>query len=564
VKIFISFDMEGVAGIVDWSQCRAPGQPYEEGRKLLLGEVNAAIDGALLGGATEVVCNDSHGAMNNLDPAELHGRAVYIAGRHKPLYMMEGMDESVDAVFFVGYHGSISGESSVLSHTYNPSVMSKVTLNGKECGESGINALVARAYDAPVALITGDQQTITEGNSFFKEAEGVVVKESISRFAATQIHPLDAREKITGAATRAVQRLSSIPAPDITLPARLDVDMQTADMAGVASWVKGVERTGTRSVCIEGDDPLAVFRSFVGITYITRVAEGRLRFPRTRGRSLPAELPTAPDLAGTTTLRRVEHQVGAGRDREREHDDRERRPSVHAEQDQANNDPDPRVEPLLVCCHDDSIRTGCIPATFSLSPWRNAVPISMPVNAEANELLTRNPLALLIAMLLDQQVPLERAFSSPRDLWQRLDHEPTAEELASFDPERLAAIFSERPALHRFPKAMAARTQDLARLIVDEYDGDPAAVWTTAPSGAELLRRVAALPGFGEQKARIFVALLGKQLGVRPEGWREVAGKFGEEGSYLSVADISDDDSLARVRSYKQALKAAAKAKAAK
>jgi D-amino peptidase len=275
VKIFISFDMEGVAGIVDWSQCRPPGQAYEEGRALLLGEVNAAIDGALAGGATEIVCNDSHGAMNNLDPAGLHGRAVYVAGQHKPLYMMEGMDPSVDAVFFVGYHGSISGESSVLSHTYNPSVVSKAELNGIECGESGINGLVALACRAPVVLITGDQQTVNEGGPFFKEAERVVVKESITRFAASQLHPLDAREAIAAAATAAVRRAESVPAPDIALPARLDVHVRTADMAEVASWVKGVERTGTRTLRIEGDDPLAVYRSFVGITYITRVAEGR-------------------------------------------------------------------------------------------------------------------------------------------------------------------------------------------------------------------------------------------------------------------------------------------------
>jgi len=275
VKIFISFDMEGVAGIVDWSQCTAPGQPYEEGRALLLGEVNAAIDGALAGGATEIVCNDSHGRMNNLNPAELHGRATYVAGRHKPLYMMQGMDESVDAVFFVGYHGSISGDSSVLSHTYNPSVVSKVELNGTECGESGINALVALGYGAPVALITGDQRTITEGDPFFKEAERVVVKESITRFAATQLHPLDAREKIAAAAEAAVRRAAAIPVPGITLPARLDVHVQTADMAEVAGWMKGVARTGTRTIRVEGDDPIAVFRSFVGVTYITRVAEGR-------------------------------------------------------------------------------------------------------------------------------------------------------------------------------------------------------------------------------------------------------------------------------------------------
>jgi D-amino peptidase len=275
MKIFISFDMEGVAGIVDWSQCTAPGQPYEEGRALLLGEVNAAIDGALAGGATQIVCNDSHGKMNNLNPADLHGRATYIAGRHKPLYMMEGMDESVDAVFFVGYHGSISGESSVLSHTYNPSVVSKVELNGIECGESGINALVALSCRAPVALITGDQQTITQGDPFFKDAERVVVKDSITRFAASQLHPFDAREKIAAAAETAARRAGAFALPGITLPATLDVHLQTADMAQVAGWVKGVERTGTRTVRAEGDDPLAVYRSFVGVTYITRVAEGR-------------------------------------------------------------------------------------------------------------------------------------------------------------------------------------------------------------------------------------------------------------------------------------------------
>jgi uncharacterized HhH-GPD family protein len=192
------------------------------------------------------------------------------------------------------------------------------------------------------------------------------------------------------------------------------------------------------------------------------------------------------------------------------------------------------------------------------------VPISLPVDDEANELLSRNAFALLIAMLLDQQVPLERAFSAPRDLVKRLGHEPSAEELASFDPEALASVFSERPALHRFPKAMAARTQDLARLVVSEYDGDAASLWTTAPSGADLLKRVSALPGFGEVKAKIFVALLGKQLGVRPSGWREAAGSFGDEGSHVSVADIVDDESLGKVRSYKQSLKAAAKAKAGK
>jgi uncharacterized HhH-GPD family protein len=190
------------------------------------------------------------------------------------------------------------------------------------------------------------------------------------------------------------------------------------------------------------------------------------------------------------------------------------------------------------------------------------VTISMPVEPAANELLSTDPLALLIGMLLDQQVPLERAFSAPYDLTKRLGHNPTAEELAGYDPEALAAVFSERPALHRYPKSMASRVQALAQLIVARYDGDAGRVWGDAADGADLRRRIAELPGFGAQKAQIFLALLGKQLGVQPAGWREAAGSFGEVGSYCSVADISDDDSLARVRAYKQELKAAAKAKA--
>jgi uncharacterized HhH-GPD family protein len=187
----------------------------------------------------------------------------------------------------------------------------------------------------------------------------------------------------------------------------------------------------------------------------------------------------------------------------------------------------------------------------------------MPVEPEANELLTRSPLALLIAMLLDQQVPLEKAFSGPLELVRRLGHEPTVAELAEFDPDALAEIFSERPALHRYPRAMAARVQDLARLIMEQYDGEPAHVWESASSGTQLLKQVAALPGFGAQKAQIFVALLGKQLGVRPDGWQEASGAFGDEGTRYSVADITDEETLSQVRAHKAALKAAAKAKAA-
>lgn len=185
---------------------------------------------------------------------------------------------------------------------------------------------------------------------------------------------------------------------------------------------------------------------------------------------------------------------------------------------------------------------------------------SLPIDPGANELLNRDPLAVTLGIVLDQQITLEKAFTSPWVLAQRLGHEPDAAELAGFDPEALVAIFSEAPALHRFPKAMAARVQEVCRVIADEYDGDAAGLWTGVADGAELYKRIFALPGFGKQKAQIFVALLGKLYGVRPDGWREAAGGYGEEGSYKSVADIVDAESLGRVRAYKKQVKAAAKA----
>ncbi len=190
--------------------------------------------------------------------------------------------------------------------------------------------------------------------------------------------------------------------------------------------------------------------------------------------------------------------------------------------------------------------------------------LTLPIEPEANALLQTSPLALVIAMLLDQQVSMERAFSAPYDLAQRLGHEPTAAELAGYDPDALIAVFSERPALHRYPRAMAGRVQDLCRMVVDDYDGDTARIWTEATTGKDLLARVAKLPGFGAQKAQIFVALLGKQFGVQPGGWREAAGSFGADGAHHSVADITDDQSLGKVRAHKQEMKAAAKAKAAR
>ncbi|MET8780214.1 MULTISPECIES: HhH-GPD-type base excision DNA repair protein [unclassified Streptomyces] len=189
------------------------------------------------------------------------------------------------------------------------------------------------------------------------------------------------------------------------------------------------------------------------------------------------------------------------------------------------------------------------------------VTLHLAQDPEADALLGRNPLAALIGMLLDQQVPMEWAFKGPWTIAQRLGtDELDAHEIAARDPEAFAALLSEKPAVHRYPGSMAKRVQQLCQYLVEHYDGDPEAVWKGVGSGRELLKRLEELPGYGKQKAQIFLALLGKQLGVRPEGWREAAGPYGEDKSFRSVADITGPSSLAKVRAYKQELKAAAKA----
>ena len=278
MKVWMSLDMEGVAGIVDWEQCRpGSGATYELGCQLLQAEVNAAIEGAIAGGATEIVLNDSHSRMANLDPRLIAGNAQYISGRHKPMYMMQGLDDTVDAIFFIGYHGSISGEPSTMSHTYNPEVFSGAKVNGEYVGESGINALVADHYKVPIALVTGDDVTWKETEPFAAGAVNVVTKWSITRASARSLHPTESCRLIRAGAEEAVRRVAAgmVSLPSIGLPVALDLELQTADMADVAVWVRGVEKVADRAVRVEGSDLLGVFQSFVAVNYITRQAGGR-------------------------------------------------------------------------------------------------------------------------------------------------------------------------------------------------------------------------------------------------------------------------------------------------
>ena len=275
MKLFLSTDFEGVSGIVAWEQIIEGNAEYEQGRLLLTNEVNAVITGALEGGAKEFVVNDSHHYMRNLHPQELSGKATLITGKHKPMYMMEGLDSSFDGICFVGYHGSIGAEQAVLSHTYNPGAIWEVRLNGAIVGESAINALVAAYYNVPIIFISGDEVTIDEAQTIAPDAEKIIVKESLGRFAAAHVHPSVACEMLQKGASRAVRNLQEMRSPVFTKPVSLDVTFLVADMAEMAVWIRGVERVGPRSIRIQSENLLELYRMFVTVVTLTRTLVDR-------------------------------------------------------------------------------------------------------------------------------------------------------------------------------------------------------------------------------------------------------------------------------------------------
>jgi D-amino peptidase len=272
MKVFLSTDMEGTAGVVDWQQCVGDGPEAQAGRKLLLAEVNAAIEGAMAGGATQIVVNDSHSTMRNLPADQLAGHASYLSGSHKPLYMMQGLDDSFDAVLFVSYHGSV-GALAGLSHTYNPRAVVEARIDGKVTGEAGINALVAAHYGVPVVLVTGDRCACEETAALMPGVHQAVVKEHVSRLAAHSMHPESARELIRERARTAVAAASSAAPPPLD-PGVLELSVRTTDIAEAASWVRGVDQSGPRELRIHGETRLATYRAFCAAILLTRsVAE---------------------------------------------------------------------------------------------------------------------------------------------------------------------------------------------------------------------------------------------------------------------------------------------------
>lgn len=270
MKLFLSTDFEGTSGIVAWEQIIEGGAEYAQGRILLTNEVNAVIAGASLAGASEFVVNDAHSAMRNLHPQDLQGEATLITGRHKPLYMMEGLNSSFDGVLFVSYHGSLGAERAILSHTYNPRAVWEARINGEIVGESGINALVAAHYGVPIIFVSGDEVTAHEAATIAPQAEKIVVKESLGRFAASNLHPDVACRLLSEGATRAVRNISTMRPPAFTLPVALEVTFLVADMAELALWVRNVERVGPRTIAIRSENLLDLYRSFVAVILLTR------------------------------------------------------------------------------------------------------------------------------------------------------------------------------------------------------------------------------------------------------------------------------------------------------
>jgi D-amino peptidase len=270
VKVYISSDMEGTAGVVDWDQCVVGGSQYPYYTELLTGEINAAIEGAMQAGATEFLVNDAHSKMANLKPDALAGRAGYLSGRYKPMYMMQGLDASFDAIFLVSYHGSMGSRGSVLSHTYFPLAFAEVTVNGVVAGEAGINSLVAAAYQVPIVLVTGDVTTAEETERFCPGIKAAVVKRSVSRFSAEALHPAAARDLIREQARSAIEDLPAARQTAVSLPATLGISFRSSDYCELACRIAGVERTGDLSASITGDDPLRIYQTFITVVLLCR------------------------------------------------------------------------------------------------------------------------------------------------------------------------------------------------------------------------------------------------------------------------------------------------------
>ena len=254
MRVYISVDMEGIAGVVHWADTKLEGVEYERARHWMTGEANAAIDGALAAGATEVVVNDSHGHMRNLLAEELNPEAWLVRGSPKPLCMLEGLEPGFDATFLVGYHALAGTGSGVLNHSFSGSSVASMQLNGLLVGEVGFNAALAGAMQVPVAMVTGDEMLSREVHNLLPWAERVVVKHGITSWSARSASPAKAQSLIRAAAERAVRGLSAMSPLVVEPPIRLEVAFFRPIQADLAGLLPGAERVNGTTVAYTAPD----------------------------------------------------------------------------------------------------------------------------------------------------------------------------------------------------------------------------------------------------------------------------------------------------------------------
>jgi D-amino peptidase len=265
MKILIAADMEGITGVVDWDHVNSQHAEYARFRKLMTGDVNAAVRGACEGGAQEVVVSDGHGFHRNILIEELDLRARLHSGSSSPLSMVQGLDSSIDGAMFIGYHARVGSRNAILDHTWSSSTVSNVWLNGQLTGEIGWNAATCGHFGVPVILISGDQTACAEAVDLLGELETAVVKQASGRFSAECLPPEVSQKRIQEAAARAVRRLCNGQAPQplfVQKPVTLAVEWMTSDMADRVAWLPRAQRVGARQVEIETEDVLEAYRAF--------------------------------------------------------------------------------------------------------------------------------------------------------------------------------------------------------------------------------------------------------------------------------------------------------------
>jgi D-amino peptidase len=265
MRVYISVDLEGVAGVVHGEQCRRGGHGYDEARALMTAEANAAAEGAFAAGAEHVLINDSHGDMRNLVLEQLDERVEFITGALKPFSMVEGLDHHHVALF-IGYHAGMGTAAAILDHTYRGAVVSQVRINEREFNEAGINALVAGAAGTPVGLVSGDETTCRQCRALLGEQlETVTVKWAIGRTAARSLHPVAAQRKIREAATRVVGQAAQLRPFGIEAPYVLEVDVHDTAMADAAAILPGAERPRARTLRYRAASVHELFRALLSI-----------------------------------------------------------------------------------------------------------------------------------------------------------------------------------------------------------------------------------------------------------------------------------------------------------